>query len=210
MTSHVPAHLAWPFFSDTHRALAAEALAWVAGQRIDPADTDAACRAWVRALGASGLLRYTVPREWGGALDALDSRALCLLRETLAAHDGLADFAFAMQGLGSGAITLGGSDALRRQWLPRVAAGEAIAAFALSEPDAGSDAGAMTTNAERVAGGWRIDGEKTWVSNGGIADFYCVFARTDPASTGAKGISGFVVPTAKPDAPSLEICEAVP
>ncbi len=198
MTANVPAHLAWPFFSETHRALAAEASAWVAGQRIDHADTDAACRTWVRALGAAGLLRYTVPREWGGALDTLDSRALCVLRETLAAHDGLADFAFAMQGLGSGAITLGGSDALRRHWLPRVAAGEAIAAFALSEPDAGSDAGAMATSAERVAGGWRIDGEKTWISNGGIADFYCVFARTDPASTGGKGISAFVVPAHTP------------
>ena len=198
MTAHLSQHLAWPFFADTHRALAAEAGAWVAGQRIDPADTDAACRAWVRALGASGLLRYTVPREWGGALETLDSRALCILRETLAAHDGLADFAFAMQGLGSGAITLGGGDALRRHWLPRVAAGEAIAAFALSEPDAGSDAGAMTTSAERVAGGWRIDGEKTWISNGGIADFYCVFARTDAASTGAKGISAFLVPARTP------------
>ena len=198
MAASVPAHLAWPFFSDTHRALAAHAAAWVAGQRIDPADTDAACKAWVRALGAAGLLRYTVPREWGGALDSLDSRALCVLRETLAAHDGLADFAFAMQGLGSGAITLGGGDALRRHWLPRVAAGEAIAAFALSEPAAGSDAGAMTTRAARVADGWRIDGEKTWISNGGIADFYCVFARTDAASTGAKGISAFLVPARTP------------
>jgi len=198
VSASVPSHLAWPFFADAHRALAAEAQDWVATQRIDPADTDAACRAWVRALGASGLLRYTVPRAWGGALETLDSRALCLLRETLAAHDGLADFAFAMQGLGSGAITLGGSDALRQRWLPRVAAGEAIAAFALSEPQAGSDAGAMTTSAERVAGGWRIDGEKTWISNGGIADFYCVFARTDPASTGAKGISAFVVPAPTP------------
>ena len=198
MAASVPAHLAWPFFSDTHRALAAHAAAWVAGQRIDPADTDAACKAWVRALGAAGLLRYTVPREWGGALDSLDSRALCVLWETLAAHDGLADFAFAMQGLGSGAITLGGGDALRRHWLPRVAAGEAIAAFALSEPAAGSDAGAMTTRASRVADGWRIDGEKTWISNGGIADFYCVFARTDAASTGAKGISAFLVPARTP------------
>ncbi len=198
MAANVPAHLAWPFFSDTHRALAAEAAAWVARQRIDPADTDEACKAWVRALGAAGLLRYTVPRQWGGALDSLDSRALCVLRETLAAHDGLADFAFAMQGLGSGAITLGGSDALRRRWLPRVAAGEAIAALALSEPAAGSDAGAMTTRAERVAGGWQIDGEKTWISNGGIADFYCVFARTDAASTGAKGISAFLVQAQTP------------
>lgn len=198
MSTPAPAHLAWPFFTDAHRTLAAEASEWVTGQRIDPHDTDAACRAWVRALGASGLLRYTVPRDWGGALDSLESRSLCLLRETLAAHDGLADFAFAMQGLGSGAITLGGRDSVRRHWLPRVVAGDAIAAFALSEPNAGSDAAAMTSSAERVAGGWRIDGEKTWISNGGIADFYCVFARTDPALTGSKGISGFLVPANTP------------
>lgn len=199
-------HLAWPFFSDVHRTLAAQAAEWAALQRVDHTDTDAACRAWVRALGGAGLLRYTVPSAWGGALEQLDSRALCVMRETLAAHDGLADFAFAMQGLGSGAITLGGTDAIRRRWLPRVAAGEAIAAFALSEPDAGSDAGAMTTRAERVAGGWRIDGVKTWISNGGIADFYCVFARSDAASAGAKGISGFLVPA---DAAGLDASERI-
>ena len=198
MDTAAPPHLSWPFFTDAHRALAAHASTWVADQQIDPRDTDAACRAWVRALGAAGLLRYTVPREWGGALDALDSRALCLLRETLSAHDGLADFAFAMQGLGSGAVTLGGRDAVRHEWLPRVGSGDAIAAFALSEPNAGSDVGAMTSSAVRVAGGWRLDGEKTWVSNGGIADFYCVFARTDPATTGPKGISAFLVPATTP------------
>ncbi|MBI1944212.1 MAG: acyl-CoA dehydrogenase family protein [Deltaproteobacteria bacterium] len=188
------AHLAWPFFDDAHRALAREASAWVASQQVPHDDPDAACRAWVRALSNAGLLRYTVPKAWGGALEALDSRALCVLREALAAHDALADFAFGMQGLGSGAITLGGSDALRRQWLPKVAAGEAIAAFALSEAQAGSDVAALTSRAERVAGGWRIDGEKTWISNGGIADFYCVFARSEAGSTGAKGISAFLVP----------------
>jgi acyl-CoA dehydrogenase len=192
--SATPAHLRWPFFDDAHRDLAAAAMRWSHAQHIAHADTDAACRAWVRALGDAGFLRYAVPKAWGGELDALDSRALCVLREALAAHDGLADFAFAMQGLGSGAITLGGSGAMRRHWLPRVAAGEAIAAFALSEPEAGSDAGALSCRAERVAGGWRLNGVKTWISNGGIADFYCIFARSDAALSGSKGISGFVVP----------------
>ncbi len=194
-----PSHLAWPFFGDAHRDLAVAAARWLRAQPlVDHADADAACRTWVRALGAAGFLRYTVPKAWGGELEQLDSRALCLLRETLAAHDGLADFAFAMQGLGSGAIALGGTDATRRAWLPKVAAGEAIAAFALSEPEAGSDAAALGCRAERVAGGWRLDGVKTWISNGGIADFYCVFARSDAAPGGSKGISGFLVPAYTP------------
>lgn len=195
----VPPHLAWPFFGDEHRDIAAAAARWLGAQpSIDHADADAACRAWVRALGGAGLLRYTVPKAWGGAFESLDSRALCLMREALAAHDGLADFAFAMQGLGSGAISLGGSDMLRRRWLPRVAAGEAIAAFALSEPDSGSDAASLTCRAERVANGWRLDGIKTWISNGGIADFYCIFARSDATIAGARGISAFLVPASTP------------
>ena len=189
-------HLAWPFFTDAHRELATLALEWAGQQRIEHADADQACRAWVRALGEAGFLRYCVPAAHGGALERIDSRALCLLRETLAAHDGLADFAFAMQGLGSGALTLGGPDALRDRWLPRVARGEAIAAFALSEPESGSDAGALSTRATRTANGWRLDGTKTWISNGGIADFYCVFARSDATSAGSKGISAFLVPAA--------------
>jgi acyl-CoA dehydrogenase len=200
------AHLAWPFFDDAHRALASAAERWARAQSIPHADTDAACRAWVRALGDAGFLRYTVPKSWGGQLEALDSRALCILRETLAAHDGLADFAFAMQGLGSGAITLGGTEAVRRAWLPRVASGDAIAAFALSEPDAGSDAAAMRCRAERVADGWRLDGGKTWISNGGIADFYCVFARSDATLGGSKGISGFLVPARTP---GLDVSERI-
>ncbi len=191
-------HFAWPFLDDAHRALAARAHTWASAQTVDHRHADAACREWVRILGAAGFLRYCVPAAHGGALAELDSRALCVLRETLAAHDGLADFAFAMQGLGSGAITLGGPDALRAEWLPRVAAGSAIAAFALSEPDAGSDVAALATRATKVAGGWRIDGTKTWISNGGIADFYCVFTRTDAASAGAKGISAFLVPAGTP------------
>src|SRR5207344_2724666 len=137
-------HLEWPFFDDHHRALAAELGAWASRSLTpeDHADVDAGCRARVRALGAAGFLRHCVPASHGGALPALDSRALCLARETLAYHDGLADFAFALQGLGSGAITLAGSELQRARWLPAVARGDAIAAFALSEPDAGSDVAA--------------------------------------------------------------------
>ena len=204
-------HLAWPFFDDPHRALATAVTAWTAAQGTEPAvsseaEVDDACRAWVRRLGDAGFLRYCVPAPWGGALPTLDSRALCVLREALAAHDGLADFAFAMQGLGSGAITLGGSEALRAEWLPRVASGHAIAAFALSEPDAGSDAAAMRLRATRTDAGWQLDGEKTWISNGGIADFYCVFARSGHEPTGTKGISAFLV---RADTPGLRVAERI-
>ncbi len=199
-TAPVPptTHYDWPFFVEGHRTLATGTAAWAASQQVERRDPDAACRQWVRRLGAAGFLKYTVPKAWGGALERLDSRALCVLRETLAQHDALADFAFAMQGLGSGAIALAGSDALRQVWLPQVASGGAIAAFALSEPGAGSDVAALTTRATRVAGGWRLDGEKTWISNGGIADFYCVFARSDAGSSGSKGITAFCVPAATP------------
>jgi acyl-CoA dehydrogenase len=196
------AYLDWPFFAEPHRELARGIEAWCESlPAILPPDAeqdvDAACRQLVRALGAAGWLRYCVPRAYGGALTELDSRALCIARETLARHEGLADFAFAMQGLGSGAITLAGTEAQRAKWLPAVAAGEAIAAFALSEPEAGSDVAAMTTRASRDGDRWVLDGCKTWISNGGIADFYCVFARTGMA-TGAKGISAFLVPAATP------------
>lgn len=205
------AHLDWPFFDDRHRKLAESVTSWLnlleqrgasgAGPvaNADPATmADAPCREWVRQLGAAGYLSYCVPSAWGGAHDMVESRSLCVLRETLAAHDALADFAFGMQGLGSGAITLGGSDGLRAEWLPRVARGEAIAAFALSEPGAGSDAAALQTTAVRDPGGWRIDGSKTWISNGGIADFYCVFARSNPGAAPAKGISAYFVPAGTP------------
>ncbi|KAA0206403.1 hypothetical protein EDM68_02445 [Candidatus Uhrbacteria bacterium] len=194
----------WPFFDAAHRALAASVTTWLASAPAIPAGgggataADEPCREWVRRLGSAGFLRYCVPAAWGGALAGVESRSLCVLREALAGHDALADFAFAMQGLGSGPITLGGSDALRADWLPRVARGEAIAAFALSEPEAGSDAAALRTTATRRPGGWRLDGTKTWISNGGIADFYCVFARTDPAAAPSKGIGAFVVPAATP------------
>ena len=212
--------LEWPFFDATHRALHARLAANLADGaagypghlRPDAtrAQVDEQCRAWVRTLGANGWLRLAVGgTAYGGATDALDTRTLCLLRETLAAHDGLADFAFAMQGLGSGAITLDGTPELKARYLPRVARGEAIAAFALSEPDAGSDVAAMATTARRDGAHWVLDGEKTWISNGGIADFYVVFARqvepgATPEARGTKSIAAFVVDA---DAPGLRIAE---
>ena len=205
-------YLELPFFEPRHATLATELDAWAArtAPGIDHSQTDEACRAWVRALGQAGFLRYAVPAAHGGALPVLESRSLCLLRETLARHDGLADFAFAMQGLGSGPITLAGSPELQARWLPRVARGEAIAAFALSEPQAGSDVAAMSTRARRevAADGtprWVLDGSKTWISNGGIADFYVTFARTSE-EPGARGISAFVVDA---DTPGLSIAERI-
>ncbi len=185
-------HLTLPFFDEAHRTLAKDLVAWLATQRIDERDDRAACRAWVKALGDAGFLRWCVPQAQGGALPALDSRALVVIRETLAFYSPLADFAFAMQGLGSGAITLEGSSAQRETYLRAVGRGEKIAAFALSEPDAGSDAGALSTTAVRDGNHWRLNGTKTWISNGGIADYYCVFAKTDP-SAGTRGMSCFIV-----------------
>ncbi len=190
------AHLALPFFDDAHRALARGLVPWAAAQDVDETDDRAACRDWVQRLGAGGWLRYCVPAAHSGALPALDSRALVLLRETLAFHSPLADFAFAMQGLGSGAITLAGSPAQQAHYLQGVASGQLIAAFALSEPEAGSDVGAMRTTALPAAGGaYALNGSKTWISNGGIADFYCVFAKTEPDG-GTRGISAFIVDAA--------------
>jgi acyl-CoA dehydrogenase len=202
------AHLDWPFFDAPQRELATGLAAWCAAlpQRVCATrNVDDACRQWVRALGDGGWLRYCVPASHGGALPALDSRALCVARETLAYHDGLADFAFAMQGLGSGAITLAGSAAQRDRWLPLVARGEAIAAFALSEPDAGSDVAALAMRARPDGDDWVLDGCKTWISNGGIADFYCVFARTGDVP-GTRGISAFVVSA---EAPGLTVAERI-
>ena len=204
------AHLDWPFFAAELRELAHQLDAWCVGIPgiTGPAaerDVDAACRRLVRALGDGGWLRYCVPAAHGGTLPALDSRALCVARETLAYHDGLSDFAFAMQGLGSGAITLSGSAAQRDRWLPPVARGDAIAAFALSEPDAGSDVAALAMRARREGEAWVLDGCKTWISNGGIADFYCVFARSGEVP-GTRGISAFVVPA---DTPGLTVAERI-
>lgn len=201
------AHLELPFFDDRHRALAAGLDAWSAAalQKIDHHDTDHACRALVRALGEAGHLRHCVPAAFGGAVEQIDSRALVVCRETLARHDGLADFAFAMQGLGSGPISLAGPPALQHAVLPRVARGECITAFALSEPAAGSDVAAMACSARDDGDAWVLDGEKTWISNGGIADVYCVFARTGEAP-GARGISAFAVDAGTP---GLEIAERI-
>ena len=193
-------HLAQPFFGAPHRALADALLPWAAAQEVDERDDRAACREWVARLGQGGFLRYCVPAAFGGALEQLDSRALVVLRETLAFHSPLADFAFAMQGLGSGAITLAGTPEQQARYLAAVARGEKIAAFALSEADAGSDVAAMATRAVPDGDGWRLDGSKTWISNGGIADFYCVFAKTEP-DAGTRGITAFIVDA---DAPGLD------
>jgi len=201
-------YLDWPFFDERHRALQGELEAWAA-QHITqdhPADVDAACRALVRSLGQGGWLRYAVAgTAHGGGSEVIDTRALCLLRETLARHSGLADFAFAMQGLGSGAISLAGSDDQKTRYLGRVARGEAIAAFALSEPDAGSDVAALACAARVEGGEVVLNGEKTWISNGGIADFYVVFARSGEAA-GSRGISAFIVDAGTP---GFEIAERI-
>jgi alkylation response protein AidB-like acyl-CoA dehydrogenase len=213
----VSTYLDWPFFDAEHRQLAARVAAWSASKlgTAHPetrASIDAACIRLVRELGAAGITGYCVRAEHGGILPEFDVRAISLIRETLARHDGLADFAFAMQGLGSGAISLAGSAELTRRYLPRVARGEAIAAFALSEPQAGSDVAAMQCSARREGGEYVLDGSKTWISNGGIADFYCVFARTSPAveradgTIGAQGISAFVVDAATA---GLEIADRI-
>ncbi|MFM8681762.1 MAG: acyl-CoA dehydrogenase family protein [Alphaproteobacteria bacterium] len=201
-------HLDWPFFDEAHRGFAARLEAWAASSlahRHD-GDVDATCRALVRELGAAGWLRHAVAgTRWGGAGEAIDTRTISLARETLARHSGLADFAFAMQGLGSGAISLAGTDEQKAAYLPRVARGEAIAAFAISEPDAGSDVAALSC-AARIEGDHAVlDGEKTWISNGGIADFYVVFARSGEAP-GARGISAFVVDAGTP---GLEVAERI-
>ncbi|XLZ72543.1 acyl-CoA dehydrogenase family protein [Massilia sp. SR12] len=206
-------YLSWPFFEARHAALEQELDTWAAahvrddhGAGHDTAAVDAQCRKLVRALGDAGWLRHAIGgTAYGGALDAIDTRAICLIRETLARHNGLADFAFAMQGLGSGAISLFGSVANKQAYLPRVAKGEAIAAFALSEPQAGSDVAAMQCAAVQDGEHYVLDGEKTWISNGGIADFYVVFARTGEAP-GARGISAFIVDK---DTPGFEIAERI-
>ena len=187
--------LDWPFFEERHRTLARELDAW-AGEHVAQAhgaDVDDECRSLVRSLGQAGWLRHAVGgTAYGGAADVIDTRSICIVRETLARHSGLADFAFAMQGLGSGAISLAGTAEQKERYLPRVARGEAISAFALSERDAGSDVAAMACSARVEGGEVVLDGEKTWISNGGIADLYVVFARTGEAP-GARGISAFIV-----------------
>jgi acyl-CoA dehydrogenase len=216
------AHLEWPFFDERHRELGAwladGAAALFEAPHAGTGDVDAACRQLVRQLGDAGWLRHAVAgAAQGGAAEVIDTRAICMLREALAFHHGLADFAFAMQGLGSGAISLHGSAAQRERYLPRVARGTAIAAFALSEPDAGSDVAAMACSAQEVGDAYVLSGEKTWISNGGIADFYIVFARTHAPNAAAAsgqvrpprasdGISAFIVDAATP---GLEIAARI-
>jgi acyl-CoA dehydrogenase len=199
--------LEWPFLDDGHRRLADALENWCARALSghDEADIDGAARDLVRRLGDAGWLRYVAPAAYGGAHDEIDVRSLCLIRETLARHDGLADFAFAMQGLGSGTITLFGTEAQKRRYLPPVLSGERIAAFALTELDSGSDVANMATTAARDDEGYVVDGAKTYISNGGIADHYVLFARTGEAA-GARGISAFVVDA---DAPGLVIAERI-
>ena len=192
--------LQWPFFEASHGDLAEALETWsqahLGGGHNH--DVDAECRSLVKALGQGNWLRYAVAGQlYGGAKDSIDTRSICLIRETLARHHGLADFAFAMQGLGSGAISLAGTETQKQTYLPRVSAGEAIAAFALSESDAGSDVAALQCSA-RIEGDVAVlNGHKTWISNGGIADFYVVFARSDEAP-GARGISAFIVDASTP------------
>ena len=198
--------LSWPFFEDRHRALAEELEAWAAAHLtgIDHSDTDDACRRLVTALGAGGWTQHS------GAMagEKLDVRMLCLIRETLARHDGLADFAFAMQGLGTGAVSLFGTEAQQQEWLPLTRAGKAISAFALTEPQSGSDVANSTMTAVEDGGSYVLNGEKTWISNGGIADVYTLFARTGEAP-GAKGLSAFVVPAGLPGFEVAERLETI-
>lgn len=191
-------YLDWPFLEDRHRDLKRGLDDWCGQQSFHHGgDVDEQCKALVSALGEAGILKHVVPEPWGGVSPKLDVRSLALCRETLGYHSGLADFSFAMQGLGSGAISIAGSDAQREKYLPAVAAGQAIAAFALSEAEAGSDVAAIVTVAESSGDEYVINGEKTWISNGGIADFYVVFARTGEAP-GARGLSAFIVDASNP------------
>jgi acyl-CoA dehydrogenase len=206
-------HLVWPFFDEAHRVFKTQLQEWTTKQFADQHGHDESrdaidreCVSLVKALGQGGWLKPAIAgKAHGGASEVIDTRTICLLREELAWHHGLADFAFAMQGLGSGAISLKGTPEQQAAYLPRVAKGDALAAFALSEPDAGSDVAAMQCSALATADGYRLNGLKTWISNGGIADFYVVFARTGEAP-GARGISAFIVDA---DSPGLEIAERI-
>ena len=200
--------LNWPFFQDHHRALAAQLEDWATDKlaSVDHSDTDTACRHLVTQLGQAGILNHSAtdpadPRS-------LDVRSLCLIRETLARHDGLADFAFAMQGLGTGAISLFGSDTQKFEWLSRTRTGEAISAFALTEPQSGSDVANSTMTATEDGNDFVLNGEKTWISNGGIADVYTLFARTGEAP-GARGLSAFILPNGLPGFEIVERLETI-
>lgn len=210
------ADLAWPFFDDGHRALVQDCERWTTQALpplLDGAEADlnavyACVRRLVSALGRAGLLRVCVPQAYGGLRASLDVRALSLARETLGRASGLADFALAMQGLGSAPVTLFGSHPQKLALLPGVAAGDTVTAFALSEPDAGSDVAAISTTATRVAGGWRLDGVKTWISNAGLADSYVIFARSGEGP-GTKGLSAFIVDARTPGLDASERIDVI-
>jgi len=199
-------YLDWPFFSDAHRRLQREVEAWRNGQfrALDDSDPAAACRGYVNQLGSAGWLTYAVPRLYGGALEALDVRSLCLIRETLGYASGLAEFAFAMQGLGSGPISLFGSESLKRKYLPGVANGTSIAAFAISESQAGSDVAGMQTTARRDRESVVIDGTKTWISNAGIATHYVVFCRWPEG-----GERSFIALVVDANAPGVRVTQTI-
>ena len=205
-----PQEYNWPFFDDSHRKLKAELMAWCENNLSHAHDenksVDDECRELVKRMGNAGWFRYAIGgQEFNGINEVIDTRSICILREELARNNGLADFAFAMQGLGSGAISLFGTPEQKNAYLPKVANGSAIAAFALSEPDAGSDVAAMSCEAKLEGDQYILNGYKTWISNGGIADFYVVFARTGEAP-GARGISAFIVDA---NSPGLEIAERI-
>src|SRR5918998_926261 len=203
--------LGWPFFDDEHRTLARDLDGWAAQHvgsmpQAREETVDEACRELVERLAEAGWLDYVVPGEGCGPHETLDVRSLCLMREPLARHHGLADFAFAMQGLGTGAISLFGSEEQKGDYLPAVRQGEKIAAFALSEPEAGSDVASIATTAVEDGDHYNINGTKTWISNGGLADFYTVFARTGEGP-GAKGLSAFIVDS---ESSGLKVAERIP
>ncbi|PPR64909.1 MAG: Acyl-CoA dehydrogenase [Alphaproteobacteria bacterium MarineAlpha3_Bin7] len=206
-------YMEWPFFDDSHREFAEKLRDW-AIKEIQPLENkepngneelDHLCREFVKKLGIGGWLQYCIPSSHGGALESFDVRTLALTREILGYYSGLADFSFAMQGLGSGAITLFGSEEQKDSYLPKVASGERIGAFAISEASGGSDVAAMKTTAELSGNEYCINGSKTWISNAGIADFYVLFARTNDAP-GSRGISAFVINS---DTPGLSISERI-
>lgn len=205
--------LAWPFFEDRHGALARDVTKWAVDRFGDSgfaehADVDADCAVIRGALGAAGIVRNAVPAAHGGVSEALDVRSLCLIREHLAYRSGLADFVFAMQGLGSGAISLFGTPEQAQIWLPGTGDGALCAAFALTEPEAGSDVAAIATTATQDGDDYVISGEKTFISNGGIADYYVVFVRTGEAG-GARGLSAIIVPAATPGLVVAERIETI-
>ena len=199
--------LDWPFFTADHRKLAADVEAWAARELSsysEPENLDRYCRHLVQKMGEAGWLRYSVPTAFGGVNDRLDVRSLCIIRETLARFSGVADFSFALQGLGSAPISFHGSPELQQKYLPAIAAGKAIAAFAISETEAGSDLAAMRTVATKSGSGYIIDGEKTWISNAGIADHYVVFARLPEV-----GEKKFLAAVVAADNPAMKVTKRI-